>query len=94
MLGCRGTETVCVLSGLAAGSSYLVQVLAYEAGELVHRSAVTPMLTAPTPPGQPDPPRLVEVPATLSRTPTRARTLTLTRTRTRTLTLTLTPTPT
>ena len=57
-----------------------MQVLAYEAGELVHRSAVTPMLTAPTPPGQPDPPRLVEVAATLP--------LTLTLTVTRTLTLT------
>ena len=35
-------------------------MLAYEEGELVHRSDVTPMLTAASTPDQPDPPRLVE----------------------------------
>merc|ERR1740117_2678991 len=60
VLACRGHETMCVLSGLSAGSSYLLQVLAYEEGELVHRSDVTAMLTAAATPSQPDPPRLVE----------------------------------
>ena len=35
-------------------------MLAYEDSELVHRSDLTPMLTAPATPSQPDPPRLIE----------------------------------